>query len=399
MRLLWWTTAFPYLPTAYAKVTRYMARHLEQDLGHEVHILSNLGHEGGTFTIDGLRLYPQPAGTAHMGETFMYRLYHRLGCQAVIWHGDCWPWPQTFADVGAEVPLILHCPVDHFPLSNYEKLAMSKIVALMALCKFSKGVAEQENVRCYYAPHGVDPTIYKREDPAACRQTLKWPEDAFIFLFVGTNKQDRKNQVNLLRAYKLFLDKVPEARERTRLALHTYPHRDKNNDAGYELWNIAVSLGIIKNTIWTDDEGYIEGLTEQQLNLMYNAADVHVLPSKTEGFGIPIIEAGAVGTPSIVTDFSSMPELVPESCGWRVKVIDYEVQQLQGITWQAIPWTDHLADLMAHCFNNPDEVQEKGRRMEEFTLANFPWEKVVHHWEPLFDFLEKRPEGWPSWLP
>ena len=46
------------------------------------------------------------------------------------------------------------------------------------------------------------------------------------------------------------------------------------------------------------------------LALLYNAADVLIACSKTEGFGVPLIEAQACGCPVVTTDFASMPELV-----------------------------------------------------------------------------------------
>jgi glycosyltransferase involved in cell wall biosynthesis len=58
---------------------------------------------------------------------------------------------------------------------------------------------------------------------------------------------------------------------------------------------------------------------------MYSAADVFMLPSRGEGFGLPIVEAQACGTPVIVTDFSSMPELT--FAGWKVPT-----------TGHAAPW-------------------------------------------------------------
>jgi len=43
---------------------------------------------------------------------------------------------------------------------------------------------------------------------------------------------------------------------------------------------------------------------------LYNAAEVFMGCAGAEGFGIPIIEAGACGLPTIVTNCSAMPELV-----------------------------------------------------------------------------------------
>jgi glycosyltransferase involved in cell wall biosynthesis len=50
----------------------------------------------------------------------------------------------------------------------------------------------------------------------------------------------------------------------------------------------------------------------------YNALDVLLAASMGEGFGIPIVEAMACGTPVIGTRCSTMPELIPDYVGWTV---------------------------------------------------------------------------------
>jgi len=47
----------------------------------------------------------------------------------------------------------------------------------------------------------------------------------------------------------------------------------------------------------------------EDLPLWYNSADAFVFPSVFEGFGLPVLEAMACGTPVIVSDASSLPEV------------------------------------------------------------------------------------------
>jgi len=54
-------------------------------------------------------------------------------------------------------------------------------------------------------------------------------------------------------------------------------------------------------------------IPEDELPLWYNAADVFVYPSLYEGFGLPPLEAMACGTPVIVSDVSSLPEVVGDA--------------------------------------------------------------------------------------
>jgi glycosyltransferase involved in cell wall biosynthesis len=54
----------------------------------------------------------------------------------------------------------------------------------------------------------------------------------------------------------------------------------------------------------------VDFLSPQDLLHAYRAADVFVLPSQYEGFGFPALEAMAAGTPTIVSNAGSLPEVV-----------------------------------------------------------------------------------------
>jgi glycosyltransferase involved in cell wall biosynthesis len=56
--------------------------------------------------------------------------------------------------------------------------------------------------------------------------------------------------------------------------------------------------------------GYIE---QDDLPFLYNMAKVFVYPSFYEGFGLPVLESMACGTPVITSNVSSMPEFVGDS--------------------------------------------------------------------------------------
>lgn len=57
----------------------------------------------------------------------------------------------------------------------------------------------------------------------------------------------------------------------------------------------------------------VEGLSDAELALLYNAADVYVHPSMLEGFGYPLVEAMACGLPIVCADRTSLPELVGDA--------------------------------------------------------------------------------------
>ena len=98
---------------------------------------------------------------------------------------------------------------------------------------------------------------------------------------------------------------------------------------------LAHACGIAEGRIvFPDRYSYYLGYPAEWMALLYNAADVLLAASMSEGFGIPLIEAQACGTPVITTDWTSMPELVR----WGVAVPPADRFWVSGLeSWWAWP--------------------------------------------------------------
>jgi len=86
---------------------------------------------------------------------------------------------------------------------------------------------------------------------------------------------------------------------------------DYKNDSFFSDYPRLVSqveqLGLRENVILT---GFVE---DQELAYLYNAASLLVLPSLEEGFGLPIVEGMACGTPVVASDRGSLPEILGDA--------------------------------------------------------------------------------------
>lgn len=117
------------------------------------------------------------------------------------------------------------------------------------------------------------------------------PHDKKILLYVG-NLLPHKNLSRLLEAFSKM-----KGKEDCRLVLvgKAFDGRSKSTDES--------NLGIDQLTIHT-------GIVDQEdLVNLYNLADLFVLPSLYEGFGLPVLEALACGTPVACSKTSSLPEV------------------------------------------------------------------------------------------
>lgn len=133
------------------------------------------------------------------------------------------------------------------------------------------------------------------EDRIRIRRELKIPADAFVFLFIGRIVGD-KGVNELIRAFT----KISEEHESVYLIL--VGSEEKNLDP------------ILPETIRliNQNEHIIRVGQQSDVRPYLTAADNLVLPTYREGFGMVLIEAGAMGLPCITTDISGCNEIIED---------------------------------------------------------------------------------------
>ena len=115
------------------------------------------------------------------------------------------------------------------------------------------------------------------------------------------------------------------------------------------------------------------------------SADVLLLASRGEGFGIPVIEAQAVGTPVIVTDWTAQPELVKDH-GYIVEG-QPEWDEMQESYWK-VPNVESILEGLAVNY-----IATKSGNINRQALAAKMFEYDADYvyttkWQPLFADIE-----------
>lgn len=216
------------------------------------------------------------------------------------------------------IPLLVRCPtflVHHGSYEGYPRafdwwtrnkarlvysLSARRATAVSTVSEYSR----RDMIRYYgvkpeaihVVPDGVDTRVFC---PLADLERLRgWRVGLFgtevpYIAYVG-KPTERRNLSSLLRAYA----------ELKRQA--GFPH--KFLIAGADLpgsspfRGVIAELGIERDVVV---KGYV---THEEMPLVYNAADLLVYPSSYEGFGMPVLEGMACGTPVIALDNTAFPE-------------------------------------------------------------------------------------------
>ncbi|MBN1221227.1 MAG: glycosyltransferase family 4 protein [Anaerolineae bacterium] len=116
--------------------------------------------------------------------------------------------------------------------------------------------------------------------------------DCFL-LYVGTI-EPRKNLLILFEAFKQAQDIIPDVK----LVL-----AGKKGWLYTDIFAVVQSLGLREQVIFTNF------VPDEHLPALYTLAQGFIYPSLYEGFGLPILEAMACGTPVLCSDTSSLPEV------------------------------------------------------------------------------------------
>jgi len=156
-----------------------------------------------------------------------------------------------------------------------------------------------------------------REQALRCTQERYPVPDDFI-LFVSTI-EPRKNVQTLLRAYRQFLD--------------DYKQQVKLVFAGSRGWLFEDVFALVQELELEDHCAFLGRVSSEDLLCLYNAAQMLVQPSYYEGFGLPPLEAMACGTPVIVSNVSSLPEVVGDA-GFLVDPND--VDEITVALWRLL---------------------------------------------------------------
>jgi len=341
--------------TGYGNQTMIFTRLLHK-AGWDVTVSSNYGISGASINYEGIRILPK--GVEAWGNDILPTHYKLFEPDVVFSLMDSW---IIDPDALGELPLAAWTPIDHLTVPPKAAEVLHRIPFPIAMSKHGESAMRDIGLDPFYIPHGVVTDIFKPlENRAELREKFKFPEDAFIVTMVAANKgfPSRKSFEAVLKAWKYFHKQHPEAI----LYMHTLPlpvHNGLDFDKAMQYYNI--NHGEVRFANMYD---LLMGNYQWEYMVqLLNVSDFMLLPSKGEGFGIPVIEAHACGCPTIVSDFTAQAEL---GSAYKIPIdpIDDVIMTQQWSEQANVPPSKILAALEWAYANKDNEELRKAARQE-----------------------------------
>ena len=228
------------------------------------------------------------------------------------------------------------------------RIAGEKRVLEIADCIVVSTPAEEAQLEWLYGadmrkvtaiPPGVDLQRFQPVTPAVAKEAIGLPLDHRNILFAG-RIEPLKGIDTLLRAIALIQKRRPEAIEDVCVSIiGGDPWSDDLDDEMARLQTLRRELGI------HDLVTFLGSKDQAKLPYYYSAAEMVVMPSHYESFGLVALEAMACGTPVIASEVGGLAFLVRDHVtGYHVPSRDPEA----------------LADKIYHLLADPSRRKEMG---------------------------------------
>jgi D-inositol-3-phosphate glycosyltransferase len=229
---------------------------------------------------------------------------------------------------------------------------------------------EKEHMVCLYGaepskikviPAGVDTSLFYPRDREAVRELLGLPGlDTPILLFVG--RIERLKGIDTLLESVAVVSRYCSGRDLKVLIVGGGGQTEAENAELHRVVELHKDLNL------EDQVEFVGSKPQEMLPLYYSAADVTIMPSHYESFGLVAVESMASGTPVIASNVG----------GLQFTVVD-------GETGYLVEQENHfqLAERVHTLLKNP-ELREKMGEAAVVHAQQFSWEKIASQVEELY---------------
>ena len=267
-----------------------------------------------------LRIYPVDG---YGNEDILREVIEIEKPDAILHYTDprFWIWFYNMeSEIRRDIPIFYYNIWDDLPDPQYNTNYYKSSDLLMAISKQTYGInkrllPEYKDWQITYVPHGISPKRFSKiEDDNTSLLDFDAKhgiaDKKFKILYSNRNIR-RKQPGDVLLSYKYFMDGLtPEQRRDCVLIYHCNPKDDNGTDLPRVHRHLCPDYDVCF-TYMTENKPF----DDNEMNLLFNSADVYINLASNEGFGLGSAEALTVGTPIIVNVTGGLQD----QCGFTKK--------------------------------------------------------------------------------
>lgn len=232
-----------------------------------------------------------------------------------------WIWLYEMEhEVRQQCPIMFYTIWDNLPDPLYNRSYYESCDSIACISKQTYGIVKRltkltdkaswkphEDWQVSYVPHGINSDMYKpvSTQNLELKRKILGDKDYEFILFWSNRNIKRKQPADVINSFKIFCDGLTkEESDKCVLVMHTNP-LDKN----------GTDLYAVKEAICPDYDVKFSTakLSQEELNDLYNIADVTINIAGNEGFGLTTAESIMAGTPVILTVTGGLQD----QCGFK----------------------------------------------------------------------------------
>lgn len=383
----------PWMTTGYGQQAGLLATGLMAH-GHQVAISAFCGLEGPPVAWHGAKVLPSVAAGDPLGSALLAEHARAESPDLVITLCDVWALDTSAID---GLPLACWLPVDCAPLSKVDAAHLTASCGIpVAMSRHGLKMLTEAGFDPLYVPHCTNPVYTAPRDRQAARERVLGDAARMFAIGINATNKDpyRKGLAEQFAAFAAFHQEIPDSV----LLVHTRIAEPGSLD----LTDLVADLGIEDAVRFAPQAELLTGQIEASwLADWYTALDLYSGCAYGEGFGLPILEAQACGTPVAVTDASAMTELC--GAGWTVGGEPFwnpihrawwlkpSIREITDVYWRAQQITA----------TDPQQAADMRATAREFASLYAPahvlgseWPAVLH--EACRRLAARRPAGAPT---
>lgn len=380
-RLLWIGDS-PAVSTGFGRVSQGILEGLYQTGRYDMSVLGVNHLIGDPHRYEGMfRIYPARAQGNVYGFNRVREIIEKEKPDQIIINNDLWIASEYVKEIPENNRIIIYSPVDALPVQSEWIETLIKVNAkITTYTNFAKeGIQAAKDVPVDIIGHAVDTDeFYPIDDAREFMANI--PPDAFVIQNVNRN-QPRKRLDLFLKAMQRWLERLPKS-DRENVSFY---YHGTIRDVGWNLIQLAQRWGIDDKFLITDQSHLspAQGVSLPTLCKIYNCADVHVMTSLGEGFGLSPFESAACGVAQVVPAHSACKELW-EGKAPLINIDHWEVLAGGVNTEGGVIDVEHLVSILDDLYHNRDKTKKYGQMAYDYVQREeFTWGYIARQFDTI----------------